>query len=215
MQLVDTFPYNDIAKAFEADVNITTYGLQQIADIAHLEPLSLHETGANIWMHYIESGAKTNPQKLAKHFQNQNPLLFKAVEKVIKRKAIQDIALIYATVEDSALPFAVCSKALLARTYPNNVHISHIEFNDPYKPLTGIQKKFEHQQYKGLGLFSILLQQLIIYAKSNRINKITLSAATTDQYHYFLAHNFTLEKTAFANSSLQRGTTIPMELRIK
>lgn len=211
MLLAETFPTPEITRSFNADVKVTVYGLEKIVEIAELEPLSLHEIGANIWMHYIESGAKVNPQKLATHFQKQNPLLFKAVEKVIRRKAIQDIALIYADVLDDELTFTRCGKALLARSYPNSVHISHIEFNNPYKPVAESEKKFKHHQYRSLGLFTTLLKQLHFYTKQNRINKITLSAASTDQYNYFLAHGFTLEKTAFAESALQRGTTIPME----
>lgn len=211
MQLTETFPTSDIKEAFNAEIKVSAYGLEQMAKIAELEPLSLHEIGANIWMHYIESGAKVNPQKLATHFQKQNPLLFKAVEKIIKRKAIQDIVLIYADVLDDDLEFTLCGKALLARSYPNNVHISHIEFNNPYKPVAESEKKFKHHQFRSLGLFTALLKQLHSYAKQNRIHKITLSAASTDQYNYFLAHGFTLEKTAFAESALQRGTTIPME----
>ena len=214
MHLKTTFPIAELTAIFEKHVNITIYDSSQIEEIANIDPLGLHEIGANVWMHYIESGAKVKPQKLASYFQQQDPYLYKAIEKIIKRKAIQEIVLVNAEIEDPSLTFRRCGKALLARTYPNNLHISYVEFNNPYKPIEATDKKFTHHKYKSLGLFSQLLQNLTMFAKANRIRKITLSASTNEQYQYFQQHGFTLEKNAFASAALERGTTIPMELLI-
>lgn len=206
----EIYPTKDIQEKFEADVIFDYYFLKDINAIAELEPNCLCEIGGNAWMHYIESGAKVDPRKLSEHFDNGNPFLFREVEKVMKRKVLQDIMLVHAKVKDTELERNICGQLLLARVYPNNLHISDVEFSNPYEPVPENEKKHHFHEYRSLGLFSTLLLNIITYGKKNRISKITLSAASDHQIKYFESHGFSIEKNNFAKEALEHGMSIPM-----
>lgn len=211
MNLGDVYPVDSIKKKFENDVVIEYYGMNDIEEIAELEPGCLFEIGANAWMHYVESGAKVDPQKLYRYFGEQEPLIYRRVEKVMKRRVIQDIVLIHANVDDNSLDRKVCGQLLLARVYPNNLHISDVEFSNPYEPVEASAQNYSYHEYRSLGLFSELLSNILKIGKANKISKITLSAASTDQVSYFQKHGFSMEDTEFAKQAFEADSGIPME----
>lgn len=211
MNLEEVYPVDILESKFDTSISINYYGMDDIDEIAELEPGCLFEIGASAWMHYIESGVKVNSQKLSKYFDNRDPLIFRRVEKVIKRKVIQDIVLVLAHVDDPALERDICGQLLLARTYPNNLHISDVEFSNPYEPVAKSDQKYSYHNYRSLGLFSELLENIVDLGKSNNIKKITLSAASNDQIPYFEKHGFTVEDTDFAKQAIQLNSGIPME----
>jgi len=129
----------------------------------------------------------------------------------MKRKALQDIVLIHAHVADDDLEVDICGKLLLARTYPNNLHISDVEFINPYKKVPTAEQSYQFHKYRSLGLFSELLENIRLLGKESGIAKITLTAASSDQVPYFEKHGFSIEKTAFAEHATAAGRSIPMQ----
>jgi hypothetical protein len=211
MNLKDVYPVDSLERKFDKSVFIDYYGMDDIDEIAKLEPGCMLELGASAWMHYIESGAKVNPQKLSKYFDAQDPLIFRQVEKVMKRKVLQDIVLIHAHVDDNTLVRDICGQLLLSRTYPNNLHISDVEFSNPYEPVVESDQEYSFHNYRSLGLFSELLENIVDLGKSNNISKITLSAASNDQIPYFEKHGFKVEDTDFSKQAIELDSGIPME----
>lgn len=211
MNLRDVYPVKSIKGKFENDVLIEYYGMNDIDKIADLEPGCLFEIGVNAWMHYIESGAKVDSQNLAKYFGEQEPLIYRRVEQIMKRKALQDIVLIRANVDDENLDRKICGQLLLARTYPNNLHISDVEFSNPYEPVEESEQEYTYHEYRSLGLFSELLENILKLGKDNKMSKITLSAASRDQVPYFEKHGFSMEETDFAKQAFEVDSGIPME----
>jgi hypothetical protein len=211
MNLEEVYPVDSLESKFDKPVFINYYGMDDIDEIAELEPGCLFELGASAWMHYIESGAKVNPQKLSKYFDERDPLIFRRVEKVMKRNVVQDIVLIHAHVDDNSLERDICGQLLLSRTYPNNLHISDVEFSNPYEPVDESNQDYSFHNYRSLGLFSELLENIIDLGKSNNIKKITLSAASNDQISYFEQHGFKVEDTDFAKRAIELDSGIPME----
>jgi len=212
MNLSDVYPVESIKSKFDKDVVIEYYDMNDIDKIAELEPGCLFEIGANAWMHYIESGAKVNPQKLSKYFDEHEPLIFRRVERVMKRKVLQAITLIHASVDDESLERKICGQLLFARTYPNNFHISDVEFSNPYEPVEQSKQSYSFHEFRSLGLFTELLSNIIKLGKGSNISKITLSAASRDQVSYFEKHGFSMEKTEFAKQAFKMDSGIPMEL---
>lgn len=103
MNVEKVYPVEELKSKFTLPVKLNFYGMKEIETIAKIEPECLFEIGANAWVHFIESGAKVNPQKLSEHFGSHSPLLFFQVEKVIRRKALQNILLVHAEVVDPSL----------------------------------------------------------------------------------------------------------------
>lgn len=207
------YPKEELQEKFESKVSFNFYFMDDIDTIASLEPNCLHEIGGNAWMHYIKSGANVNPQKLNEHFNNRDPFLFREVEKITKTKVIQDVMLVHANVQDPKVETQICGQLLLARTYPNNLHISEVAFSNPYKPVPDAEKKHPFHEFRSLGLFSTLLRNILAYCKKYRISKITLSAASKYQIGYFESHGFSMENNHFSKIALEQGVSIPMELK--
>ncbi|MEZ9233188.1 hypothetical protein AB4259_19125 [Vibrio amylolyticus] len=206
----EIYPSQKLQEKFDVEVTFDFFFMKDIDSIAKLEPNCLCEIGGNAWMHYIESGAKVNPRKLSEHFDSGNPFLFKEVEKVMKKKVLQDVMLVHANLQDPELDNQTCGQLLLARVYPNNLHISDVEFSNPYEPVFGSNRKHPFHEYRSLGLFSILLKNIIAYGKKHKISIITLSAASDHQIKYFESHGFSIEDNNFAKEALEHGMSIPM-----
>lgn len=211
MNLEEVYPVSSLESKFDKSISIDYYGMNDIDEIAELEPGCLFEIGASAWMHYIESGAKVNPHKLSRYFDEQDPFIFRRVEKVMKRRVVQDIVLVHAHVDDTDLERNICGQLLLARTYPNNLHISDVEFSNPYEPVAESDQEYSYHNYRSLGLFSELLENIVDLGKRNNIKKITLSAASNDQIPYFEKHGFKVEDTDFAKQAIKLNSGIPME----
>ncbi|MBQ0713265.1 MAG: hypothetical protein KBT53_09915 [Porticoccus sp.] len=211
MNLQKIYPVEDVRSKFDCGVDIKFYGMANISDIAKQEPECLRQIGENAWIHYMVAVTKIKSKKLCSYFDEDDPFLYRQVEKLIKQKVIQDIVLVQASVADDTLERSVCGKLLLARTYPNNIHISGVEFSNPYEPVSEDERCYLFHRYRSLGLFSTLLDNVLMYCKENKISKITLSAASPDQVKYFESHGFSIEKTDFVNYQVACGLRMPME----
>jgi hypothetical protein len=210
LSMKEIYPVDELREKFDQEISFKFYSLGDIELIAELEPGSLHEIGGNAWMHYVESGAKVDPRKLSDHFDSGNPFLYREVEKVMKKRVLQDILLVHALVEDEDLENKICGQLLLARVLPNNLHISDVEFSNPYAPVPDYERKHPFHEYRSLGLFSTLLDKIVTYGKSIKIANITLSAASRYQIQYFESHEFKVENNHFAEEALTYGMSIPM-----
>ena len=211
MSLQKLYPSEGIRSKFDSGVDIKFYGMDNLSEIARQEPECLQDIGEKAWIHYMVEVTKIKSKKLCSYFDESDPFLFRQVETLIKQKVIQDILLVRARVVDDTLEKSLCSKLLLARTYPNNIHISDVGFSNPYKPVSKNEQRYSCHKYRSLGLFSTLLENILRRCKKNEISKITLSVPSMNQTKYFEGHGFSVEKTEFAKHQIVSGMSIPME----
>jgi hypothetical protein len=185
--------------------------MDNLSEIARQEPECLRDIGEQAWIHYMVEVTKIKFKKLCSYFDESDPFLFRQVETLIKQKVIQDIVLFRSRVVDHALTKSLCGKLLLARTYPNNIHIADVEFSNPYKPVRKNERRYSCHEFRSLGLFSTLFDNILRHRKKNKISKITLSVPSLDQTKYFEGHGFSIEKTEFSKHQIASGMSIPME----
>lgn len=211
MKLKDIFPIFELRELFKSETVVAFLTLNDIDEIADLEPISLFEIGANSWMRYVESGADVNPKLLMDHFDNYDKFLYREVEKVIGEKIIKDILLVKAKVDDKTLKHNVCAELLVANINPNRLHISDVAFGNPYFPIKRVNKKYITHEFKSLGLFKILFNKIVQYCRVNNVSVITLTASLKEQVSYFQTYGFNVENTDYAKRCLKIGSGIPME----
>ncbi|RHW75235.1 hypothetical protein [Colwellia sp. RSH04] len=212
MKLHDILLKEQISEKFKSPVTFQQYGVDYIDKIAEKDPHILFEIGAQAWMLHVESGAKVNPQKLSGDFDSSNPMLYKKVEKIIKRKVIQDISFSYAEINDDTIDSSGCIQLSLCRMWPNDLYIADVIFYNPYEPVAEDQKKYELHYFKSLNLFSNHLEVIKIYCKENRIPRITLTTSSNEQIPYFEKLGFKIENNNFAKTALEMGLSVPMYL---
>ena len=194
-----------IALKFDNEVLFEQFSVNDIEKISVLAPNILFEIGSHAWMIYAESSKKVDPYKLSKYFDAQDPYIYRRVEKVIKRKVIQDICFSYARVMDETLGRNICCQLHLCRMWPNDLFIADVEFSDPYKPVSKGSQKYQFHEYRSLGLFDAHLDKINSFCRNNSIGRITLTAATNDQIPYFEQYGFKIENNNMSKNSLAQG----------
>jgi hypothetical protein len=210
MKLHDVLRTEGFQSKFDKEVYFEQYGPESIDMLIKKEPNMFYEIGGQAWMRFQSSGAKVDSQKLHKDFRSGNPLVYRKVEKIIKRKIIQDISFSYAYVRDENLESNGCCQLLLFRLWPNELFIADVAFGNPYKPVSESDKQYPYHEFKGLGLFSSHLEKMIEYCKLHRVEKITLTTATNSQIPYFEKHGFIVENSGFSKEAFKIGQGVPM-----
>jgi len=212
MKLHDILLKDEISEKFESPVTFEQLGNGEINKILVKDPHILFEVGAQAWMLYVESGAKVDPQKFSSDFDSSNPLLYKKIEKLIKRKIIQDISFSYSEIKDDSIDSSGCIQLSLCRMWPNDLYIADVVFYNPYEPVSEDKRKYELHYFKSLNLFSKHLEKIKVYCKKNKILRVTLTTSSNEQIPYFKGLGFKVEDNNFAKHALQMGRSVPMYL---
>jgi hypothetical protein len=210
MKLHDIFREEGFKSKFDKEVYFEQYGSESIDMLVEKEPGMFFEIGGQAWMRFQASGTKVDPQKLYKDFRSANPLVYRKVEKIIKRKIIQEISFSYAYVRDDNLENNECCQLLLFRLWPNELFISDVAFSNPYKPVSVSEKQYPYHEFRGLGLFASHLEKMIEYCQIHRVAKISLTTATNSQIPYFEKHGFIVENSDFSKEAFKLGQGVPM-----
>lgn len=210
MSLTDIFPQKLIENKFDKKVLIKVRSRKDLPEIAALKPLHMVEIGGGAWDRYVHQNPNCDAQALAKFFRENSPKIYLAMERHTGLQVLKDICYTTAEVQDEALNKNQCGELLLAVTWPNVLRISDVTFANPYKPISEADKKYRYQNFKGLGLFTELLDNCEKYCNKASISEITLTAADIDLVPFFEIHGFSVEDTPAGKASLEYKIGIPM-----
>lgn len=210
MDLADIFPEASIKSKFSKDLCIVRRGRSQLAEIVQLKSDCMAEIGGGAWDRYVQKNPKCNPQALSSYFDENSPKIYLAMERYTGLKVLKDIHYVTANVQDTSLTETQCAELLLAITWPNVLRISDVTFANPYKPIHETERKYQFQDFKGLGLFPELLQKCEQFCSEKGIPEITLSAAYIDLVPFFQSYGFSVEDTPAGRAFLELEEGIPM-----
>lgn len=191
------------------------FELKNFEEISEIKRESCLDIGSTIWDSYISSKiSKYKPDHFANYFQEGNPALLRAIEKLLGKPLLQDVYYVKAKLADNTQEDTVVSELLVASIWPGHIHVADVEFSNPYRPIargTGL----EFQKFKGLGLMTGLLDNLTAYAKELDLFAITLTAATRSHFDFFSNFGFVITNTFAGAASLKYGAGFPMVLKVK
>jgi hypothetical protein len=210
MQLSEVFPAEALRAKFAQPVMIKHMGRSQLAEISAQKPKSMIEMGGGAWDRYVQANPGCNPLALASYFQREDPKLYLGMERHIQAKVLHDISFTVARVDDETLTNKCAGELLLAVTYPGVLRISDITFADVYKPIPERTRRYQFQDFKGLGLLPALIENCVEYCQDNNIARITLAAADVDLMTLFKRYGFEVEDTPAGRMALQTQIGIPM-----
>jgi hypothetical protein len=199
-------PLEEIQSRFDKPVRLEQLGVDRLDEVAKRDPNGLLGAAFTVWQRYVRANPATDAGAVRDHIRRHGGDFLDAVQAVIGAPIIRDLLFSRCTIDDPALDDTVVAYLLLARVYPNDVHIADMSFANPYKPITPERRRYKFQKYKGLHLSGIVLSRIEKYASDHECNYLTLNAATEDLVPLFSKFGFTVEDG--------QATSLAMEKKI-
>lgn len=213
MLLKDILPISYIENKFDKPITSDIYDLSRISELATNDPQALLQVGLCVWHQIVYRNLfNVNPRAMAKYIDNQNPMLYKAIEEHIKATILYDLYCMHLAVDDIQLDYNQCCEMCLAYTYPNDIVLADVTFINPYKPIPEEKRRYSCTHFEGLSLLPALMDRLKDYAKEHSIDKIILTAAHADLIPLFKKYGFVVDESEIAKFALRVKACIPMEL---
>ncbi|KVX98766.1 hypothetical protein WL11_24260 [Burkholderia ubonensis] len=156
---------------------------------------------------------QVDPLQLSGHFQRLDPKLHAAIAKVVGEEAIRDIRLVKAW-SGAPRKANLVMELLVADVYRDELHLGDVTFCDPDRPIAPVDRVYELQTHKGLGLFGVLLANMESFARQKGYQQLTLTAGNADLVPLFQQHGFEVENNIAGRTGLLAGMSIPMERKV-
>ncbi|MGY2173936.1 MULTISPECIES: hypothetical protein [Pseudomonas] len=212
MSLAGFFDFDVIAKRFPT-ASIKEYGLSEIDALIECKPNDISQMGMSVWHQIVtRSLYKVDPQEMGSHMGD--PLLYKMIEKKLKQPILKDILAVLIDVSDESLDDTACAQVIVAWTYPNDLILLDVNFQDPHQVIPKNKRKYQHQTHKGLGLIDSFMTALEVKAKELNCDHILLVAADKDLVPLFKRYGFDLDGSQASKIAYQMGFSIPMSKSI-
>jgi hypothetical protein len=199
-------PFDQIVKRFDKPVRLEQLGMDRFAEVATRDPNGLLNAAFTVWQRYVRKHPEANAGAVRDHIRQHGGDFLDAVQATIGEPVIRDISFSRCTLDDPQLEENLVAYLLVARVYPNDVHIADMNFMNPYLPIAPERRKFKFQRYKGLSLLGALLSRVEAYAAVHGCEYLTLNAATDDLVPLFSKFGFSVEDG--------QATSLAMEKRL-
>jgi hypothetical protein len=207
-------PKEEVAARFSCPVLFEDLSLDQFQEIERRKGSSLYELGLTVWTHHLEIEPRTDPRALAEYVDSEDPQLLARISREIDREVLFDIQYTIGRVQDEQLDYNVVAEVLAAFVYPGYLHISDVEFSNPYVPIPPNERKYQLQKFAGLGIFGTLMDQTVEVARKIGASHISLTAAVPDLVPFFARFGFEVEDNAAGEYGLANGLSVPMRQRL-
>ncbi len=212
MTLSDIFPKSELTGRFEKLIKIKEMNKNHLDSMERLKPNDLFQIGITIWDKYCNSHPEQDKFIFAKECQSNDPNLYKKVHRTINEQVLFDFFYGHAAIDDELLKEKDAVELILAHIYPSCLMIVDVMLINPYQPV--VPRKYDHQHYKGLGLFGSVLDKSINYCHQHGLSEICLTAADMPLKKHFEQYGFEVPDTWMGQAALKAGRGIPMSLRI-
>ncbi len=209
------FPRDELKRKFKKEISFVELGLSDFHTLKRDVPIKIHSLGLNIWDRIVQYQLKpVLPQAIANFVESEDPNICEEISRLIGEKVVKDLYYVKGEIKDPSLDRKTCAEFLTAHIYPNNIHLTDIEFSDPYKPLSMTERKYEFQDFAGLNLLGTLINNMVEVGKAVGCEYIVLSAAGVDLVPKFERHGFRVENTASGRQAMKDGVGPPMERKL-
>ncbi|WP_157659759.1 hypothetical protein [Burkholderia ubonensis] len=212
--LADIAPLSELRARFGDSLTVREYGKADLTKIIKDKPLAMHAIGGNVWNRVVtKQWVQVDPLQLSGHFQRLDPKLHAAIAKVVGEEAIRDIRLVKAW-SGAPRKANLVMELLVADVYRDELHLGDVTFCDPDRPIAPVDRVYELQTHKGLGLFGVLLANMESFARQKGYQQLTLTAGNADLVPLFQQHGFEVENNIAGRTGLLAGMSIPMERKV-
>lgn len=184
---------DDVQSRFDKPVRLEQMGMDRFEEVAARDPNGLLSAAFTVWQRYSRHNRATDAGAVRDYIRQHGGDFLEAVQAIIGAPVIRDLQFSRCTIDDSQLDDRVVAYLLVARVYPNDMHIADLSFVNPYKPIPPEHRRFKFQKYKGLHLLGTVLARVEQYAVDHECRYMTLTAATDDLVPLFGKFGFVVE----------------------
>ncbi|XOY31774.1 hypothetical protein ACLIX2_08275 [Proteus cibi] len=209
-ELNSILPSKSILGKFSQPVKFTDFDIKKLEYLVKNKPNDLFQIGIAVWDRYCNAHPEQDKFIFGEECSISDPYLYKKVSKVINEPVIKDILYVRGDIQDPKLKNKEAVEIIIARTYPNILMIADVMMVNPYEPI--VPQKYDFYEYRGLGLFSELLENARKYCNQHHINEICLTAANLRLKKHFEKYGFVVQDTRMGKAALELGVGIPMSL---
>jgi hypothetical protein len=186
-------PIDEIKGRFDKPLRLEQEGMDRYDDVAARDPNGLLSAALTVWQRHIRRNPTTDAGAARDYIRQHGGDFLGAVQAIIGSPVIRDISYSRVTIDDESIEDRLVAYLLIARVYPNELHIADMNFIDPYKPIRPEHRRYKFQKYKGLRLLGCMLARAEKYAVDHECTYLTLNAATDDLVPLFAKFGFTVE----------------------
>lgn len=217
MSLRNVFPLRHVKDKSEKDVSLDEHDLSTIDEVAAKDPGPVLQIGLCIWHQIVTRDLfEVNPAAMARYVDDQDPVLYKKIEQFLGIQAISDFYYANLRVWDERLKEDdECCQICLAHTYPNDIVLADVMFQNPYKPIPREEQRYRYTSHEGLSLMPVFMKRLRKYSVRSDVDRILLTAAAGDLVPLFRKYGFEPDGSPLAKAGLEIGVGIPMQLLLK
>ncbi len=197
-------PFEDIQRRFDKPVRLEQMGLDQLGMIVARHPHRILNTAATVWRRHVEKNPTIDPLAVHEYARKKGATFLEAADAVLGEPVIKDISFSRCTIEDPALADHLVAYLLVARVFPNDVHIADLNLMNPYKPIPPHLRRYRFRKYGGLGLLGTVMARIDAYAASHKCDSITLTAEADDLVPLFSKYGFVVEGDDVASLDMKK-----------
>lgn len=167
-----------------------------------------------VWDEMAHRGVAKQPFKIAPIVQKNYQGIYEFVQKELKRPPVSDVyAVSYFNDVDPEMSFV---DVTLVQCYPDDIHITDVEFADNRHRVGTHQPEKGLRNYRGLHIFGDFIARLSDVARSRNISRISLMVGAKGLYPVFKRHGFEVSDTKMAQMAFKQvGLGFPMVRKVK
>lgn len=199
-------PLAEVERCFDKPVRLEQLGIDRLGEVVARDPNALLNTAFTVWQRYVARQPAADPEAVRAHIRRHGGSFLEAAQAVLGEPVIKDLSFSRCVLEDPTLEDHLAAYLIVARVYPNDVHIADMNFANPYKPIPPERRGFKFRRYKGLSLLGMVLGRIEAYARGQGCDYLTLTAAADDLVPLFAKHGFRVEDG--------NATSLAMEKRV-
>lgn len=207
MKITDIWPVTSLIERSEYELSLEHH--DNLEEISKLKPTACFEMGAFAYHICLADKKIRQSPKIEKLLTNtKNTQIIQKLEDIIKKPVIKEICFQSAWAPGQKSYDTWASHLLIASILDEYMYIEDVLFANLKKPIT---QSHGHKKHKGLGLFSVLLENTIKFSKEKNIPYIALTALGPDEKLFFESFGFKPIKSR--KKSFFEGQKI-LELRV-
>jgi hypothetical protein len=197
-------PLQEIERLFDMPIRLEQMGTDQFEKIFARDRDGVLKMAYAVWSRHVRQNPATNPNAVVDHVQQHGGTFLDAASAVIGEPIIKDIEFSRCKIDDPALDNQFVAYLLVARVFPNDLHIADLNLVNPYKPIPPQHRKYKFRKYKGLGLAGTVLARAEAFAVSAECDYLTLTAAADDLVPLFGKFGFVVEDDGVASLAMEK-----------
>ncbi|SIT58686.1 hypothetical protein BQ8794_570008 [Mesorhizobium prunaredense] len=167
-----------------------------------------------VWDEMVHRKVAEQPFKIAPIINSGMNGIYEFVEKELGRPPVTDV--LATRFFNEVNPEMSFVDVTLVQCFPDDIHISDVEFSDNRRPVGGGKPEKGLRNYHGLHIFDDFIERLKAIARDQAVSRLSLVVGGKGLYEVFARHGFQVSETTMAQIAFKRtGVGFSMYMNVK